>query len=84
MAEGERLHGGEGARAEPFGEGRHAAPGDHPGLPGDASMVVLLYLGLNWLILERLTLPDLFSEEQRHDLVATLVDRLLAGEAGGR
>ncbi|GAA2362965.1 hypothetical protein GCM10010246_62760 [Streptomyces cuspidosporus] len=47
-------------------------------------MVVLLYLGLNWLILERLTLPDLFSEEQRHDLVATLVDRLLAGEAGGR
>ncbi|MEU1787450.1 TetR family transcriptional regulator [Streptomyces sparsogenes] len=54
------------------------------GLPGDATTVVLLYLALNWLILERLTLPGLFSEEQRHDLVTALVDRLLAGEAGGR
>jgi DNA-binding transcriptional regulator YbjK len=52
------------------------------GLPGDATTVVLLYLALNWLIVERLTLPDLFSPEQRRDLVTTLVDRLLAGQPG--
>ncbi|MEV7094689.1 TetR family transcriptional regulator [Amycolatopsis sp. NPDC051045] len=50
------------------------------GLPGDGTMVVLLWLALNWLIMERLTLPDLFTDEQRHDLVTALVDRLLAGQ----
>ncbi|MEU7783300.1 TetR family transcriptional regulator [Amycolatopsis sp. NPDC049159] len=50
------------------------------GLPGDGTTVVLLWLALNWLIMERLTLPDLFTGEQRHDLVEALVDRLLAGQ----
>ncbi|WP_033221021.1 TetR/AcrR family transcriptional regulator [Kitasatospora phosalacinea] len=50
------------------------------GLPGDTSTVQLLVLALNWLILERLTLPDLFTPEQRAALVDTLVARLLAGE----
>ncbi|MFJ1754920.1 TetR/AcrR family transcriptional regulator [Kitasatospora sp. NPDC088134] len=55
------------------------------GLPGDATTVQLLYLALNWLILERLTLPDLFTPQQRTALVDALVARLLAGEprAGG-
>nr|WP_166640456.1 TetR/AcrR family transcriptional regulator [Amycolatopsis sp. SID8362] len=50
------------------------------GLPGDGTMVVLLWLALNWLIMERLTLPGLFTDAQRHDLVEALVDRLLAGQ----
>ncbi|MEU4251976.1 TetR family transcriptional regulator [Amycolatopsis sp. NPDC026612] len=50
------------------------------GLPGDGTMVVLLWLALNWLIVERLTLPELFTDEQRHDLVTALVDRLLTGQ----
>ena len=50
------------------------------GLPGDGTTVVLLWLALNWLIMERLTLPDLFTDEQRHDLVTALVERLLAGQ----
>jgi DNA-binding transcriptional regulator YbjK len=53
------------------------------GLPGDATTVVLLYLAMNWLIVERLTLPDLFPPEQRGDLVTALVDRLLAGQPDG-
>ncbi|MEV1246250.1 TetR/AcrR family transcriptional regulator [Nonomuraea sp. NPDC050022] len=47
------------------------------GLPGDATTVVLLYLALNWLILERLTLPDVFPEDQIHDLVTDVVERVL-------
>lgn len=50
------------------------------GLPGDETTVVLLWLALNWLILERLTLPDLMTPDQRRDLVTTLVDRLLTGQ----
>ncbi|MET8848802.1 TetR family transcriptional regulator [Amycolatopsis sp. NPDC004625] len=50
------------------------------GLPGDGTTVVLLWLALNWLIVERLTLPDLFTGEQRRDLVTALVERLLAGQ----
>ena len=49
------------------------------GLPGDATTVVLLYLALNWLILERLTLPDVFPETQIHDLVTDVVERVLPG-----
>jgi len=50
------------------------------GLPGDGTMVVLLWLALNWLIMERLTLPDLFTAEERRNLVTALVERLLAGQ----
>ncbi|WP_327087646.1 TetR family transcriptional regulator [Nonomuraea sp. NBC_01738] len=51
----------------------HAASG----LPGDAKGVLLLYLALNWLIVERLTLPDIFTEQEAHDLVALAVERLV-------
>ncbi|GAB3209711.1 TetR/AcrR family transcriptional regulator [Marinactinospora thermotolerans] len=51
------------------------------GLPGDATSVVVLYLALNWLILERLTLPDVFPEEQFDSLVAEVVERVLAGSS---
>lgn len=47
------------------------------GLPGDATTVVLLYLAMNWVIVERLTLPDVFGEEDIHDLVTTVVERSL-------
>ncbi|GAA2691582.1 MULTISPECIES: TetR/AcrR family transcriptional regulator [Actinosynnema] len=50
------------------------------GLPGDGTTVALLWLALNWLIVERLTLPDLLTDRQRHDLVTALVDRVLAGQ----
>ncbi|WP_283136566.1 TetR/AcrR family transcriptional regulator [Rhizohabitans arisaemae] len=49
------------------------------GLPGDATTVVSLYLALNWLILERLTLPDVFPEDRIHDIVTDLVERILPG-----
>ncbi|WP_167471542.1 TetR/AcrR family transcriptional regulator [Nocardia arthritidis] len=47
------------------------------GLPGDEKSVLLLYLALNWLIVDRLTLPEVFGEEQSQDLIATAVDRLI-------
>ncbi|RMI35353.1 TetR/AcrR family transcriptional regulator [Nocardia stercoris] len=47
------------------------------GMPGDADTVVLLYLALNWLILERLTLPGIFDEERAAELVRTAVDRIV-------
>ncbi|MEV0826999.1 TetR/AcrR family transcriptional regulator [Nonomuraea rubra] len=53
--------------------GYHAASG----LPGDSTSVVLLYLTLNWLIVERLTLPDIFTEQEVHDLVDAAVRRSL-------
>ncbi|WP_435107037.1 TetR/AcrR family transcriptional regulator [Nocardiopsis synnemataformans] len=49
------------------------------GMPGDATTVVLLYLALNWLILERLTLPDLFAQDRLHDLVTDAVERIVPG-----
>jgi DNA-binding transcriptional regulator YbjK len=52
---------------------------EESGLPGDATTVVVLYLALNWLILERLTLPDVFPEEQFDDLVTEVVERILPG-----
>ncbi len=52
---------------------------EEAGLPGDATTVVLLYLALNWLILERLTLPDVFPEDRVHDLVTDVVERILPG-----
>src|SRR5688572_13337128 len=52
---------------------------EESGLPGDATTVVVLYLALNWLILERLTLPDVFPVEQVDDLVTEVVERILPG-----
>lgn len=48
------------------------------GLPGDATSVRLLYLSMSWLIVDRLTLPDLFSEDETRDLVTAAVQRLIA------
>ncbi|MFF8032821.1 MULTISPECIES: TetR/AcrR family transcriptional regulator [unclassified Streptomyces] len=48
------------------------------GLPGDATAVKLLYLALNWLIVEQLTLPDVFTPEERERLVTAAVDRIVA------
>ncbi|MEU8894941.1 TetR family transcriptional regulator [Nocardia sp. NPDC048505] len=47
------------------------------GLPGDEESVVLLYLTLNWLILDRLTLPEIFTEEQGQALIEEAVHRLI-------
>ncbi|MEU7899462.1 TetR family transcriptional regulator [Nonomuraea sp. NPDC049152] len=49
------------------------------GLPGDATTVKLLYLALNWLIVERLTLPEVFSAEDAEELVVRAVERLIPG-----
>ncbi|MFI5593119.1 TetR/AcrR family transcriptional regulator [Amycolatopsis sp. NPDC051758] len=45
-------------------------------LPGDTMTVKLLWLALNWLIVERLTLPDLLGPAERRELVDALVERL--------
>lgn len=50
------------------------------GLPGDATAVKLLMLTLNWLIVEQLTLPDVFTEEEREQLVTAAVERIVAAE----
>ncbi|MEV6400440.1 TetR family transcriptional regulator [Streptomyces sp. NPDC051907] len=47
------------------------------GLPGDADAVKMIYLATNWLIVERLTLPDVFPEEEARNLIAALVERLI-------
>ncbi len=47
------------------------------GLPGDAVAVKLLILALNWLIVEQLTLPGVYDEEERALLVAEAVERLV-------
>ncbi|WP_280400893.1 TetR/AcrR family transcriptional regulator [Nocardia carnea] len=52
------------------------------GMPGDENTVVLLFLALNWLILERLTLPGVFTEEQAAELVRMAVERAIPG--GGK
>ncbi|CAM2912812.1 TetR/AcrR family transcriptional regulator [Prescottella defluvii] len=46
-------------------------------MPGDPTTVTLLYMALNWLIVDRLTLPELFSDKEIDDLVAAAVDRVL-------
>ncbi|MET9954863.1 TetR family transcriptional regulator [Streptomyces sp. NPDC006339] len=46
-------------------------------LPGDATAVKLLILTLNWLIVEQLTLPDVFSETERDALIEAAVDRIV-------
>ncbi|MFD4022923.1 TetR/AcrR family transcriptional regulator [Streptomyces sp. NPDC058576] len=47
------------------------------GLPGDATAVRLLYLAYNWLIVEQLTLPGVFSEAERAQLVEAAVERIV-------
>jgi AcrR family transcriptional regulator len=51
------------------------------GLPGDTTTVILLYLALNWLMVERLTLPDVFPAGQIDDLITDLVARALPADA---
>ncbi|MEU3794541.1 TetR/AcrR family transcriptional regulator [Streptomyces fructofermentans] len=48
------------------------------GFPGDAEAVKLLYLTLNWLIVEQLTLPEVLSADERERLVTAAVERLTA------
>ncbi|MCZ4119987.1 TetR/AcrR family transcriptional regulator [Streptomyces sp. H39-S7] len=47
------------------------------GLPGDETSVKLLYLAFNWLIVEQLTLPGVFSPADREQLVTAAVDRIV-------
>lgn len=47
------------------------------GMPGDARSVEMLYLALNWLITEQLTLPDVFGEGRTKELVAAAVDMIV-------
>ncbi|WP_030348832.1 TetR/AcrR family transcriptional regulator [Streptomyces sp. NRRL S-1022] len=47
------------------------------GLPGDATAVKLLYLALNWLIVEQLTLPEVLTGPERDALVTAAVERLV-------
>ncbi|WP_282777325.1 MULTISPECIES: TetR/AcrR family transcriptional regulator [unclassified Nocardia] len=50
------------------------------GMPGDEDTVLLLYLALNWLILERLTLPGIFGEQRARELVTVAVDRAIGND----
>lgn len=50
------------------------------GQPGDATAVRLLYLAMNWLIVEGLTLPDVFTEAQRRELIDAAVERLIPSD----
>jgi DNA-binding transcriptional regulator YbjK len=47
------------------------------GMPGDADTVVLLYLALNWLIVERLTLPELFDDKRADALITAAVNQIV-------
>jgi hypothetical protein len=48
------------------------------GMPGDGDSVLLLYLALNWLIVEQLTLPDIFTGPRRQELIRVAVERVIA------
>jgi hypothetical protein len=50
------------------------------GMPGDADTVVLLYLALNWLIVERLTLPEVFGDKRFEELITTAVNQIVPPE----
>lgn len=52
---------------------RHEAAG----LPGDATAVRLMYLAMNWLIVEQLTLPEVFTAAERDELVTQAVERVI-------
>ncbi|MES9601943.1 TetR family transcriptional regulator [Actinomadura sp. NPDC000929] len=47
------------------------------GLPGGATAVLLMYLAMNWLIVEQLTLPDVFTDAERDELVTQAVERIV-------
>ncbi|GAA4368055.1 TetR/AcrR family transcriptional regulator [Actinomadura verrucosospora] len=47
------------------------------GLPGGAIAVLLMYLAMNWLIVEQLTLPDVFTDAERDELVTQAVERIV-------
>ncbi len=49
----------------------------HSGLPGGENAVVLLYLALNWLVLDRLTLPGIIDEDRVAELVRAAVERVI-------
>ncbi|MFD4252630.1 TetR/AcrR family transcriptional regulator [Amycolatopsis thermoflava] len=51
---------------------------EQSGLPGDATAVRLLILTLSWMIVEQLTLPDVYGEAERDELIAAAVERLVA------
>lgn len=49
-------------------------------LPGDSTTAVLLYLAINWLVLEQLTLPEVLhdaADTNFDHLVASVVQRIL-------
>ncbi len=48
------------------------------GLPGGATAVLLMYLAMNWLVVEQLTLPDVFTDAERDELVTRAVERIVA------
>jgi DNA-binding transcriptional regulator YbjK len=50
------------------------------GMPGDAETVVLLYLALNGLIVEQLTLPDVFGGKRFEELITAAVNRIVPAE----
>ncbi|WP_459548881.1 TetR/AcrR family transcriptional regulator [Nocardia sp. X0981] len=52
------------------------------GMPGDEESVLLLYLALNWLVVEQLTLPDIFTPERQQELIRVAVDRVIAQPQG--
>ncbi|MFG3052105.1 TetR/AcrR family transcriptional regulator [Kitasatospora sp. NPDC048239] len=52
---------------------RHEAAG----LPGGATAVLLMYLAMNWLVVEQLTLPDVLTDAERDELVAQAVERIV-------
>lgn len=55
------------------------------GLPGDATTAVLLYLALNWLVVERLTLPEVLPGLIGSDgdaVITAAVERILEALPG--
>jgi hypothetical protein len=58
---------------------RTAGSGDEadPGLPGDRTAVVLLYLAMLGLIIDDLTVPDLLAPHRLDVLIDAMVTRLL-------
>lgn len=47
-------------------------------MPGGRTEVVLLYLAINWLVMERLTLPGVLADEPpTEEMIALIVDRLV-------
>lgn len=49
---------------------------DH-GLPGGRQAATVLYLAINWLIVELLTLPDAFAPDDLDTMIGTVVDTIL-------